>query len=69
MGEYSVQAIGSRRTDGTDLKKQKLQFADGFNAFYSRLKSGEGLFTFMRAQGASNVQAYDGNQGYGAANL
>lgn len=66
MGDYSVQAIGSRRPD--DMKKQKLQFADGFNAFYSRLKSGEGLFTLMRSQGTS-VQAYDGNQGYGAANL
>ncbi|HIS36809.1 TPA: hypothetical protein IAC10_09310 [Candidatus Scatousia excrementigallinarum] len=68
MGDYSVQAIGSRRTDNIDQKKQKLQFADGFNAFYSRLKSGEGLFTLMRSQGTS-VQAYDGHQGYGAANI
>lgn len=68
MGDFSVQAIGSRRTEDIDQKKQKLQFADGFNAFYSRLKSGEGLFTLMRSQGTS-VQAYDGSQGYGAANI
>ncbi len=68
MGDLSVHAIGSRRTEDIDQKKQKLQFADGFNAFYSRLKSGEGLFTLMRSQGTS-VQAYDGSQGYGAANI
>lgn len=68
MSELRIQSNGYGRTEGTDQKKQKLQFADGFNAFYSRLKSGEGLFVFMRSEG-TNVQAYDGSQGYGAANI
>ena len=55
------------RTSKTDnnMKKYKQQLAEGFNAYYQRLKSGEGLFTFMRNQG---VQQYDGNQGVGAFN-
>ena len=69
MGEFSVQAIGTNRTDDIDnRKKQKMQFGDGFNAFYNRLKSGEGLFTLMRSQGTT-AQTYDGSQGYGAANI
>ncbi len=68
MGDLSVQAVGTGRTEDIDKKKPKYQFGDGFNAFYSRLKSGEGLFTLMRSQGTS-VQAYDGSQGYGAANI
>lgn len=67
MGDFSVQAIGTKRTEDIDQKKQKLQFADSFNAFYNRLKSGESLWTI--AQQGTSTQAYDGSQGYGAANI
>ena len=55
------------KTGKTDnyFKKYKQRVAEGFSAAYQRLKSGEGLFTYMRNEG---VQQYDGNQGVGAFN-
>ncbi len=64
MGDFSV-SLDTKTGKTDNYKKYKQYLAEGFSAAYQRLKSGEGLFTYMRNQG---VQQYDGNQGVGAFN-